>query len=303
MTTIAARTTRIASEQGVFRVVATNPPYGAVCQRYVRRLPSTLRNRVRVSTYGGWQEVDWGGIKQGQPRRTLLVSRLADIPEDFASVGLGDSKRTHLVFVEDMPVEAISTRVPRLNVRNSHRLHIARERNRGAISAIIGRAISGMAGGHDRRPIVDAWIEESNLVVLAPGFERLHVPLAELQRHLGSEPESLAAFEVDEDGSYLYWPHADVHLGWTQLQSIVDPAMALAAQQRTQTFNRKYGAAIRALRVERGLTQGQIPGVADRHLRRVEHGQAAASSSVLRALAEAHAMSLADYLAELAKRL
>ncbi|MGO8751007.1 MAG: helix-turn-helix domain-containing protein [Thermoguttaceae bacterium] len=233
----------------------------------------------------------------------MLVCRLADIPEDDEAPGTGGKQGRHLIFVEDMPVEAIPSRVPRLNVRDSRRLHIARERNPGAISAIIKRVIRGIVVRRDRSRIVDAWVEGSNLVVLSASFQRLYIPAAELARYLGSRIASMNAFEIDEDGSYLYWPHADVHLGWEQLQGIVDPTTLVVAQRKSAAFNVRYGATIRGLREAHGLTQFDIKGITDRHLRRIEHGQIAATNSVLEALANAHKMSLADYLAELAKRL
>ena len=182
-------------------------------------------------------------------------------------------------------------------------MHITRERNPDAISAIIKRAISGIAVNQDRSRIVDAWVEGANLVVLSPSFQRLNIPAVELAQYLGNQVECIKTFEIDEDGSYLYWPHADVHLGWEQFQGIVNPTSLVAAQQKSAAFNLEYGAAIRGLRVVRGLKQSDIKGIADRHLRRIEHGQMAATSSVLKALADAHGMSLADYLAELAERL
>ncbi len=90
---------------------------------------------------------------------------------------------------------------------------------------------------------------------------------------------------------------------WEQLRGIIDPTTLVAAQRRSREFNVRYGAAIRCLREEHGHTQADIKGIADRHLRRVEHGQTAVTSSVLKALAAAHHMSLSDYLAELAERL
>ncbi|MBX3443254.1 MAG: hypothetical protein KF774_12680 [Planctomyces sp.] len=50
------------------------------------------------------------------------------------------------------------------------------------------------------------------------------------------------------------------------------------------------------------MKQADIPGITDRQLRRVEHGEQAASKSTLDALARAHSLSLADYVARLAKQ-
>jgi hypothetical protein len=119
-----------------------------------------------------------------------------------------------------------------------------------------------------------------------------------------SEPTSSRPrrLKIDEDGRFLYWPHADVHLGWQQFRQIADPAAAVVARQKTAEFNRRYGAAIRLLREERALKQADISGLTARHLRSVEHGDQPASKAMLEALAKAHGMAIEDYLKELAKR-
>ena len=306
MTTTVQRnrgTSGSSSAQGTFDIVATNPPYGTICQTFVRGLPAEVSSHIRVSTVADWHEIKWSVIGQEQSGRTLLVSRLADIPEGVKVRGSKGTERRHLVFVEDMPVQAIPSRVPRLNVRDAHRLHLARERKPAGISAIIRRAIGGLAISQDPMRIVDAWVERATLVVLSPSFQRLYIPIAQLAQHAGRQLKAIGAFEIDEDGSYLYWPSADVHLGWEQLQGIVDPSALVAARQKTAEFNVKYGNAIRALREDQGLKQSDIKRIADRHLRRIEHGQVAATSAVLQALAESHGMRIADYLARVAERL
>ena len=151
--------------------------------------------------------------------------------------------------------------------------------------------------------IADAWVEGETLFVLSPGFDRLRVPLNDLYRVVGATIDNIKAFEIDEDGSYLYWPHANVHLGWEQLQGILDATTLLSARPRSAAFNQQYGRAIRTLREEHGLKQSEIVGIADRHLRRIEHGQTAATRSVLASLTQAHGMDLPRSLAELAGRL
>jgi hypothetical protein len=234
----------------------------------------------------------------------LVISHLGDIPEESAAIqSVGHRGRKYLLFLGDMPVEAIPSRIPRLHVRDSQRLHIARERDMKGISAIISRAIGGIAFGKQHTGIVDAWIEDDYLVVLFPAFDRLKVPLSKLTKHLGTNKDEIKAFEIDEDGSFLYWPHADVHLGPDQLHAIVDPTFVVALPQRSSQFHGEYGEAIRSLREEHGLKQTEIEGVTDRHLRRIEHGQLPATSGVLQSLADAHGMDISEYMAELARRL
>ncbi|MFN0196803.1 MAG: helix-turn-helix domain-containing protein [Planctomycetaceae bacterium] len=151
--------------------------------------------------------------------------------------------------------------------------------------------------------IVDAWIENDKLVLLSPSFDRLEIPLEKLARFIGTNRTKWNSFEIDEDGSYLYWPHADVHLGWKQFMQIIDPTSALADMKKTAEFNKQYGAAIRSLREEQGLKQADIHGMTERQLRRVEHGEQAATKATLESLAFAHVKSLEEYLKMISQRL
>ena len=140
-------------------------------------------------------------------------------------------------------------------------------------------------------------------MLLSPHFERMRVPVQEIVKYIGDDPALQRDFEIDEDGSFLYWPHKDVHLGWEQCLYLIDPAAALATKDRTAKFNKSYGAAIRSFRKEHRLTQVEIQGLTERHLRRVEKGEVLASKATLEALASSHGVSLAEYMQEIAKRI
>jgi len=151
--------------------------------------------------------------------------------------------------------------------------------------------------------IADAWFERDNLVVLSPGFNRLSIPKEKLTKLLGSDSGQFAAFELDDDGRYLHWTHADVHLGWSQLLQLIDPAAVLEKQQKTKKVNARYGAAIRSERESQGVKQSGIDGLTERHLRRIEQGEQIATKASLAAHAAALGMSLERYLDVLAKRM
>ncbi len=285
-------------------VVVANPPYSAICKKYWSALSSAAKQHIKVWSFNRWADISWDQISGTRAKRLLVICRLADIPEDASAIkGIGQRDRKHLLFVEDMPVEAIPSRVPRLNIRDPQKLHIARERDEKTITSIISRVIGGIAFGQQRRTILDAWMEDDDLVVLVPAFDRLRVPVSKLVKYLGTNKDQIKAFEIDEDGSFLYWPHADVHLGADQLQAIVDPVSAITSRDKSLQFNREYGEAVRSLRDEHGVKQTAIEGVTDRHIRRIERGQVAVTSKVLQSLAKAHGMDVSQYMAELAKRL
>jgi hypothetical protein len=171
-----------------------------------------------------------------------------------------------------------------------------------SVDDILYRLSRAMTQPSDVHRILHAWVEGECLVLLSPAFERLSVPLAKLTKLVGKSAKEIEAFEIDADGRFLFWPHADVHLGWEQMRQIVDPAAAVAAMEKTAQFNRDYGSAIRTLREEKGLKQAAIDGLSERHVRRIERGEQPVTSAALRALAKAHDMPVEEYLKEVARR-
>ncbi len=154
--------------------------------------------------------------------------------------------------------------------------------------------------------IVDAWWEETTFIVVSPtpeGFRKRRVPIERLPVLQGLSKEDREAFEIDEDGVFLYWPSGDIQLGWEQFECAVDETAYLKAQQQTEGFNKAYGAAIEALRKAKGLRQSDIEGLTPRQVGRIESGQCRATLSALRKLAKAHHLSVSEYMEELSRHL
>jgi hypothetical protein len=280
-------------------IVPTNAEYAKLCRHSVSRLGKRSKESFDVVNFQTWSGRKRGSYRSGS--YTFFVSRLSDISAETAKKTKSAPGAKFLLFAEGMPFEALAPRLARLDIRDAERLHLAHERGKEVFD-VIHRLLRGISQAEGATPIVDAWLEDENLVLLSPSFERLSVPLDRLSKFIGDDPEKVSNFEIDEDGSFLYWEHADVHLGWEQLLQLVDPAAAVAAKAKTAEFNRRYGAAIRALREEAGLKQSDIEGLTDRHLRRIEQGEQAVSRASLQALSAAHGMELGEYMNELARR-
>ena len=116
------------------------------------------------------------------------------------------------------------------------------------------------------------------------------------------QPRSvLRNFEIDSDGSFIHWPDIDVHLGWNQFLQAVDPEELRKAQQRTEGYNKRYGAAIRRLREAAGISQSKVDGLTERQIRRIEQGESRATAGAISALAKAHGLEASAYMEGLAK--
>ncbi|OWK39150.1 DUF2442 domain-containing protein [Fimbriiglobus ruber] len=189
------------------------------------------------------------------------------------------------------------------NIRSENRLHVinADDLEGAQVSQLLGRICSALGGDGDRGSIIDAYFTGGSLTVRGPGHRMLHVPADSVPALKGHPPQVLRNFEIDPDGSFLYWPALDVHLGWNQFLQAVDPAEFRSAQQRSSGFNKRYGAAIRKIREDAGVAQSKVVGLTDRKLRRIEHGECRATTTALAALARAHGLNANEYLEKLAK--
>lgn len=273
-------------------VVATNADYETLCIEQVRRLPSRLRSTVSSRSIKG--------KASSSPRSTLIVSRLADLSRSTVPHQAKAATTKQVVFINELPIEAVTARLMSLQIRSSQRLHIASKRDRASEGELIYRLVSGMAEHDGSKTIVDAWVEGEDLVLLSPSFDRMVVPSEKIRQFLGNDSSTLSKFEIDEDGRFLHWPHSDTHLGWKQLQQLIDPSAALEDAKRTEQFRERYGSAIRTLRESSGLKQTDVVGLTPRQLRRIEHGEQTVSRKALEALSAAHELPIDEYLRNLA---
>ena len=64
--------------------------------------------------------------------------------------------------------------------------------------------------------ILEAILNEDTLTVRGPMHRLLHVPMSSIPSLRGHSDAVLHNFLIDSDGSFIYWPDLDVHLGWQQ---------------------------------------------------------------------------------------
>lgn len=111
-----------------------------------------------------------------------------------------------------------------------------------------------------------------------------------------------ANFEIDKYGSTISWLDKEIEMSFDSLLYHVDERHKAKVDKENLIRHKGYGDAIRKLRKESGLTQDDISGLSERHVRRIEQGLQPPTSKSLELLATAHDLSLAKYLAEVAKR-
>jgi hypothetical protein len=150
--------------------------------------------------------------------------------------------------------------------------------------------------------IADATVADDRLIVVSCEPKTYEVGFDQMPALRKIATKHRRSFEIAEDGSFIWWPSADIHLDLDALRTVTDPVWRKRAQRIRRTHGREYGAAIATLRKDRGLRQTDIPGLSERQLRRIEES-GAVSVRAMEQLANAHGMALADYLDALASKL
>ncbi len=168
-------------------------------------------------------------------------------------------------------------------------------------AAAARRLALAQAQGAERLLIASAEIVEDALEVWSCEPKLYRVPVAMLPALRPLREEELRDIEISTSGSRIRWPEHDIDLNLDVLRAAVDP---LVMREHRATYAREashYGNAIRALREGHGLRQTDIPGITSRTIRRLERGEVLPQSDTLRKLADAHGLTVADYMGELAR--
>jgi hypothetical protein len=281
-----------------FLFLPTNPEYRDLVKRSLERADSLINKRFKLRLGDVLQNQPLAGVSSKDC--VVSVSRVADLTSEVLEHLASPSIDKHVVFTSGQPVEVIPSLLRGLKVRSPDRIHFSSKPDKKTELALIHRLVLGAADKDENVSIVDAWFEASDLVLLSASFERLVIPRSKLEQFLGTNLTKQRQFEIDEDGRFLYWPHADVHLGWKQLDQLIHPTKAIGDKGKSKEFSLKYGAAIQQLRTSIGLRQKDIAGLDERQVRRIERGEQFPSTKALESLAKSHNLDVGEYMKRLA---
>jgi Protein of unknown function (DUF2442) len=166
---------------------------------------------------------------------------------------------------------------------------------------VVGRVLRAWNMNSQNKLIADAAVVGDVLEVRSCGMERFEVSFSAIPTLAEIPEDKRSAFEIDHDGGRISWPEADVDLGLDSLVRATSPEARDRADQDAMLRGARLGEAICQVREDSSLTQSQIPGLSERQLRRIEHGQSRPRLSTLEVLAKAHRTSLSEYLDQVAR--
>ncbi len=168
---------------------------------------------------------------------------------------------------------------------------------------ITSRILKAWVDGAQQELIASARVIDGSLLIRNCALQEIEVPAKDIPALKALTESQLQHFTVSESGSYLHWPKADIHLDFDTFRYYTDPEWKKRTDRLGVTRNKRFGGAVMSLRLDSHLKQSEIPGLSERQLRRIEKEGENATDSALKALAQAHKMTYAQYLAEVAKRL
>ncbi len=267
---------------------------------WLRAGASRNKSRIQLFLCG---ETNSEKTRIGALDKTFLVSRLTDFRKVDEHCFRAAADKRFVLFCSDInSIEDLPECLSHFRVHDPERIYVMFETPERSRIPILRRLVAALSRAEGQEGILDLRMEDDVLkVVSAPSLKRLRVPLHNLPSLRNRSLDDLRNFEIDEDGSFVYWPKLDVHLGWEQFLQASNPAEALKARQRSADFNRCYGRAIRKLRNEMRLSQAQVAGLTARQISRIEKGECRATSSALAKLAVAHQLSANEYMEKLAR--
>jgi Helix-turn-helix/Protein of unknown function (DUF2442) len=279
-------------------------PYGRLADRMQSFAAGHVTQGLRVTK-------KWNRFLLAHELGHLLVAFSNEVNEGFVErFREKAAPHTKLLLLNDRPfADRILSSMVDLQIRSSERFYLVEAKFAQSderkweelLRSFLGRLSAALESNTPR--IFDARIEDAVLRVVSPDFRRMEVPISKIETLSKADEKTVEHFEIDDDGSFIYWPDLDLHLGWEQLFQIVDPEAARKAKQKSHDFNERYGAAIRRVREEKGLAIGAVSGLSNKQLRRIERGESRLTSNAAKKLAEAHGITPNEYLQKLADAL
>lgn len=158
------------------------------------------------------------------------------------------------------------------------------------------RLVFARQKGAEAQLIASAAVLGRELLVWSCEPKLYRVPIEEVSALARLSDAELAAFAISESGSRIHWPARDIDVNMDTIREVTDPNVRREHEKLARQEAARYGAAIRAFRVQRSILQSGIAGVSEREVRRIEAGEVIPHAETLRKLAAANGMSFKEYV-------
>ncbi len=229
---------------------------------------------------------------------SLIVARASELlhPQGPTLPDWADAKTRYLV-VLDVPEQAALRLASILRIHKPHqRLHVCRD------PQVVKRLVIALKRPSPWEGILDAYLLQDTLVVVLGDMSVREFPTDQLPRVRRLASSALKRFRIDSAGSCLSWPDAEVHMGPSQMLQAVDPPHRAKVEMRRYEME-NVSQVLFDMRNHRRLRQTDIPGLSERHVRRLENEEVRLTVGAATKLAGAMELTLSDFLDELSRRI
>lgn len=242
----------------------------------------------------------WGADQHVRASRIpcLLINASEIVGPDAVALPahLITSETRYLIY-GDVPLAALLSIPSILQLHKpDQRAHLTQDAN------AVRRALVSHLRNDPLEGLVDAFMMDAyKLVLIQSNLKRLSVNVGDIPYLSKLGVADRQNFEIDIDGSFLYWPKGEIHMGLSQILQATDPEYLAEIEIRRNELD-YTGDAISAWRQELGIRQAEIEGFSERQVRRIEHGASRLTSQSAELFAKAFGLSLAQFINELAER-
>src|SRR5882724_1612086 len=204
-------------------------PYGEISSELTKDRWRRTSRHVRISN-----------LREGkQTPHRVFIAYSGDLDDSFIELfrNRATQESRLLIFNEGISTDLLLSKILNLQIRKPERCYVIEVKvgtgKSHASFHALERLLATFESNEEQDRIFDATIEKDILRVVSPKFVRLEVPISKIPQFKTAKSAEVLNFEIDEDGSFVNWPDLDVHLGWRQLQQIINPEAALKASQKS----------------------------------------------------------------------
>lgn len=235
---------------------------------------------------------------QAGPSQSLVVALASELlGRDSLRLPDWVDTDTRYLVVLDVPEQAVLRLASRLRLHKpDQRLQVCRD------PSVVKRLVIALKRSVPWEGILDAYVLEDSLVVVLGDMSVRRFPFGKLPKVRRFEPAVARQFEIDSAGSYLHWPDGEVHMGPSQMLQAVDPAYLSEVEIRRYQME-NVSQALFDMRNDRRLKQTEIPGLSERHVRRLEKEGVRLTVEAANRFADAFDLTLSEFLDELSDRI
>jgi hypothetical protein len=240
--------------------------------------------------------IDLSSIQSAEIASNLFVLTSATGLPEISDVIKSANQKHHLraLFVrEDIEAKWLPQMFDRANLRSMRNTFVYQN------SDLPQRVVNAWSMDAQDQLIAEAIAIDDYLLVFSCAMEKLEIPFDSMNALKRIAVEDRGNFEVDIDGSYLYWEKADIHLDLDAFRCAVDPVWRQKAEALKLSHDQAFGQAIASLRKQYKLRQSDIVGLSARQVSRIENGEGTKLETI-ELLAKAHNLEINDYLEAIA---